>query len=93
VLPLLECVNELMKFAQSKDVFISDYFAVVKICQATLYMTYMDPETSFQKQHFHMFCDMVEDHSFTISQEWVTNLTPKGLNVRTANKPVLVCVT
>jgi hypothetical protein len=30
VLPLLECVNDLMKFAQ--DVFISDYVAVVKIC-------------------------------------------------------------
>jgi hypothetical protein len=32
VLPLLECVNDLMKFAQSRDVFISDYVAAVKIC-------------------------------------------------------------
>jgi hypothetical protein len=46
VLPLLECVNELMKFAQSRDVFFSDYVVAVKICQANLNM---DPETSFQK--------------------------------------------
>jgi hypothetical protein len=74
VLPLLECVNDLMKFAQSRDVFISDYVAAVKICQADLYMMYVDSETSFQKAHFHMFCDVVEDHSYTISQEWVTDL-------------------
>jgi hypothetical protein len=67
VLPLLECVNELMKFAQSRDVFIFDYIAAVKICQADLYMMYMDSETSFKKQHFQMFCDVVEDHSFTTS--------------------------
>jgi hypothetical protein len=32
VLPQLECVNDLMKFAQTRDVFISDYVATVKIC-------------------------------------------------------------
>jgi hypothetical protein len=47
VLPLLECVNELMKFAQSRDVFISDYVATVNIYQVDLYMMYMDLETSF----------------------------------------------
>jgi hypothetical protein len=37
-------------------------------------MMYVDPETNFKKQHFQMFFDMVEDHSYTISQEWVTGL-------------------
>ena len=74
VLPLLECVNDLMKFTQSMDVFILDYVAAIKICQADLYMMYVDPESSFQKAHFQMFCDVVEDYSYTISQEWVTNL-------------------
>jgi hypothetical protein len=63
-----------MKFAQSRDVFISDYVAAVKICQADLYMMYVDPESSFCKEHFQMFYDVVEDHSYTISQEWVTDL-------------------
>jgi hypothetical protein len=47
VLSLLECVNDLMKFAQSRDVFILDYVAAVKICQANLYMMYVDMKTSF----------------------------------------------
>ena len=47
VLPLLECVNDLMKFAQSRNVFISNYVAAFKICQIDLYMMYMDPKNSF----------------------------------------------
>jgi hypothetical protein len=37
-------------------------------------MMYMDLETSFQKQYFQMFCDVVEDYSYTITQEWVIDL-------------------
>jgi hypothetical protein len=55
-----------MKFTQSADVFISDYVATVKICQADLYMMYVDPTTCFEKLHFQHFCDIVEDHSYTI---------------------------
>jgi hypothetical protein len=66
-LPLLECVNDLIKFTQSRDVFISNYVAAIKICQVDLYMMYMDLKSSFQKAHFQMFCDVVEDHSYTIS--------------------------
>ena len=77
VLPLLEYVNNLMKFAQSRDVFISDYVAVVKICQVDLYMMYVDLENSFHKAHFQMFCDVVEDHSYTISHEWITDLNTR----------------
>jgi hypothetical protein len=51
LMPLLDCVNTLMKFSQSSDVFINDYIAVVKIYQADLYMMYVDPTTSFQKLH------------------------------------------
>jgi hypothetical protein len=74
LMPLLDCVNSLMKFAQSSDVFVSDFVAAVKICQADLFMMYVDPSSSFQKLHFQQFSDIVEDYSYTIMQEWVTNL-------------------
>jgi hypothetical protein len=51
-MPLLECVDSLMRFAQSNHVFVCDYLAVVRICQGKLYMMYGDPETSFQRTHF-----------------------------------------
>jgi hypothetical protein len=40
-------VNALMKFVQTKDVFICDYIAVIKISQVNIYKIYNDPTTSF----------------------------------------------
>jgi hypothetical protein len=74
ILPLLESIDSLMRFAQSRDVFVSAYVVVVKIYQAELYELYCDPKTSFWRSHFQQFCDIVDDHSFTITQEWVTDL-------------------
>ncbi len=37
ILPMLEFVNALMKFAKIKDVFVCDYIATIKICQTDLY--------------------------------------------------------
>lgn len=54
--------------------FVSDFVATVKICQADLFMMYVDPATSFQKLHFQHFCDIVDDYSYTITHEWVTDL-------------------
>jgi hypothetical protein len=74
ILPLLEYVDSLMRFIQSRDIFVSNYVVVVKICQTELYKLYCNLETSFRKSHFQEFCDIVDDYSFTITQEWVTDL-------------------
>ena len=42
LMPLLDSVNSLMKFAQSNSVFISDYIVAVKICHSELFMMYSD---------------------------------------------------
>jgi hypothetical protein len=87
-MPLLEYVEvlgSLMHFAQSNHVFVCDYLIVVRICQGELYMMYGDPKTSFQRTHFQMFCDVLNDHSYTISQEWVTDLN-------TSNETLSFCV-
>jgi hypothetical protein len=46
VLPMLESVSALMKFVQTRDVFVCDYIATIKIYQANLYKMYNDPTTS-----------------------------------------------
>jgi hypothetical protein len=56
-----------MKLAQARDVFICDYVVAVKIYQEKLYMMYCDANTSFQQQHFPMFMDVVNNHSYTIT--------------------------
>jgi hypothetical protein len=69
IMPPLESMNSLMKILQSNHVFVSNYVAAVKIYQGELYMIYNDPDTIFQRQNFQMFSDVVDDHSYTISQE------------------------
>ena len=48
--------------------------AAVKICQAEMYMMYIDTDTSFMASHFQMFCDIIEDCSYAIQLEWVVDL-------------------
>jgi hypothetical protein len=37
-------------------------------------MMYDETDTTFQRQQFQMFSDVVDDHSYAICQEWVTDL-------------------
>ncbi len=55
LLPLLDAMNALIKFAQGKDVFIYDFVAVVKIYQTDFYMMYSYPSNNYQCEHFQMF--------------------------------------
>jgi hypothetical protein len=74
LMPLLESVNHLIEFAQSRSVFVTNYINAVKMWQAKIFMMYYDPDASFSPVHFPLFNDIVTNHSYTISQEWVTNL-------------------
>jgi hypothetical protein len=78
VIPLLESVDSLVKFAQSPNAFVSDYVAAVKICQAEIYEMYVDTTTSFQPTHFQQFHDIVTDFSHCITQKWVTDLNTRA---------------
>jgi hypothetical protein len=59
ILPMLEYVNGLMKFVQSRDVFMCDYITTVKHCQADLYKMYINLNTSFQAKNFLVFIKVV----------------------------------
>jgi hypothetical protein len=74
LIPMLESVNELIEFAQSISIFVTDYINVVKMWQAEIFMMYCDPDASFSHAHFPLFNDIVTNHSYTISQEWFTDL-------------------
>jgi hypothetical protein len=74
VLPLLEAMNYLIKYAQGGEVFIFDMVAIVKICQVDLFMMYNDLVIDYRCEHFQVFCDVVENIFVTITQNWITNL-------------------
>jgi len=60
LLPLLEAMNALIKFAQEKDVFICNFVAVVKIYQTNFYMMYSYSSNNYQHEHFQVFLNVVK---------------------------------
>ncbi len=71
VLPLLEVVNFLIKFAQGRDFFILDLMAIIKICLVDLFMKYINLMNNYHHEHFQVFYDVVENIFATINQDWV----------------------
>jgi hypothetical protein len=55
LLPLLEAINVLIKFAQRKDIFNRDFVATIKIYQENIYMIYSNPSNNYMHEHFQMF--------------------------------------
>lgn len=47
ILPLLEYVHALVKFAQMQDMFVCDLVATIKVCQANLFSMYCDQNSNF----------------------------------------------
>jgi hypothetical protein len=60
VLPLLELVQGLFKFAYMCDSFICDFMFVVRFCEVYLYKLYYDPKERYPSSHFGIFIDLVE---------------------------------
>jgi hypothetical protein len=48
LMPLLDCVNSLVKFAQSRHVYICDFIGALTSCQGQLYVMYKDSEKAFK---------------------------------------------
>ncbi len=71
MLPLLEVVNFLIKFAQGRDFFILDLKAIVKICLVDLFMKYINLMNNYHHENFQVFYDVVENIFATINQDWV----------------------
>jgi hypothetical protein len=66
-LPLLHTMNCLVKFSQQRDIFICDYMAAVRVCQAELYELYSNPATNFQGPTFSDFNDFLACKHGTMS--------------------------
>jgi hypothetical protein len=60
LLPLLEAMNALIKFAQKKDVLIYNFVGAVKIYQIDFYFMYSYPSNNYQHEHFQVFLDVVK---------------------------------
>jgi hypothetical protein len=74
MIPLLECVNRLIKFAQQRHVYVCDYVTAVKVCQAELYERFVDSDTAYTPLYFRHFNNIIGDASEVIEFGWFPDL-------------------
>jgi hypothetical protein len=60
ILPLLEFVHSLIKFAQTRDVYMCDVVVVIKVCQGDIYMMDCDQTSKFTISNFWAFKSLIE---------------------------------
>ena len=68
--PLLTTVHCLIKFAQAQDVFICDFLQSVKCVQEELARKYIDPATTFSKEDFSEYHDLVDLKHPSMCMRW-----------------------
>jgi len=73
LLPLLDAVDNLVTFAQKRDVYVCDFLAALKTCQGQLYSMYEDSSTSFATDEFWSFKNLLECSHEQIHLRWVTD--------------------
>lgn len=59
MMPLLDCINTLVKFAQARNVFICDFVAALALCREQIFEMYRNNSTSFTSHHFLNFKQLV----------------------------------
>jgi hypothetical protein len=52
ILPLLESIHALIKFAQMRDVYVCDLVVAIKVCQGDIYMMYCNQTSNFTTENF-----------------------------------------
>jgi hypothetical protein len=74
VMPLLEVIHFLIKFAQLRDVFVCDFIAVVKIYEGDVYHMYCDIHSFFQGDVIMNFQSLIDCAHASINRRWIIDL-------------------
>lgn len=74
MMPLLQSVNSLIKFAQHRSCYICDFMSAVKICQSEIISFYLDPAMAFSGPAFQKWLDIVGDHTYLFKHEWTVDM-------------------
>jgi hypothetical protein len=75
IMPMLEGLNELMKFSRSQECFVCDFVVAVKqLCHADLYYWYSDPHNAYLSDVFHGYRNLLNETSNVVVHEWAPDL-------------------
>jgi hypothetical protein len=74
IIPLLENIDSLVRFAYQHNVFICDLVIVVKSCQGQLYSLYNDGSSQFSSDEFWAFKGLLDYNHDHIHMKWMAKL-------------------
>ena len=74
LLPMLEAVDTLIQWAQKRDAFICDFVAALGTCQTNLYTFYLNAHTTFRRDEFHAYNQVIQCSHEQILLKWEANL-------------------
>jgi hypothetical protein len=72
LVPMLEMVNKVIKWAQDRNIYVVDFIEGVKHCTSLLYRHFVDPSTRFQVDIFKDYIQLLEGAHPQIRTKWVT---------------------
>jgi hypothetical protein len=81
ILPLLESMHALIKFAHMRIIFVCDLVVVIKVCQGDIYNMYLEQNSNFTTDIFWAFKSLLEFKHENIHLKWI----PDALLVRGVN--------
>ncbi len=81
IMPMFERLNELIKFSQSRECFVCDFFAIVKLCQVDLYCWYNDPYNAYLNDVFHGYWNLLNETFNVVVHEWALDLNKRLENL------------
>jgi hypothetical protein len=73
ILPWLESVHVLIKFAQFRNVFACDLVTIIKVCQGDVYNMYYDQTSKFIVDSFWAFKSLLELKHDNIHMCWIVD--------------------
>jgi hypothetical protein len=79
ILPMLEVVHTLIKYAQRWDVFICEFLDVVKLVEVELYQLYVDPLYKYDDSAFNEFSIVHEQCNELLPLAWASHEPPTYL--------------
>ncbi len=69
--PSLESMQVVIKFAQSRDVFVCDLVVAIKVCQSNVYCMYCDHTSKFIVDSFWAFKSLLDLKHENIHMRWI----------------------
>jgi hypothetical protein len=70
ILPYLETMQRLSKFAQEQDTFTYDFIFALKLVKANLFNMYCDIEKNYSPHHFFLLVELIEHISDVVCLTW-----------------------